>query len=78
VYAIPPLAHSKSEKKTTKLSSPFGKISFGQILFYLEAWTGIEPVNSGFADHCLTAWLPRRFDYFKKNPPVGRLLFFTL
>ena len=26
----------------------------------LEAWSGIEPLNSGFADHCLTTWLPRR------------------
>lgn len=25
----------------------------------LEAWTGIEPVNEGFADPCLTAWPPR-------------------
>ena len=28
--------------------------------FNLEAWAGIEPANSGFADHCLTTWLPRR------------------
>ncbi len=26
----------------------------------MEAWTGFGPVNGGFADLCLTTWLPRR------------------
>lgn len=25
----------------------------------LEAWARIELANNGFADHCLTTWLPR-------------------
>ena len=24
----------------------------------MEAWTGFEPVNDGFANHCLTTWRP--------------------
>ena len=31
-----------------------------EVAFDLEALTGIEPVNGGFADLCLTAWLQRR------------------
>ena len=27
-----------------------------------EAGAGIEPTNSGFADRCLTTWLPRRLE----------------
>lgn len=27
--------------------------------FSMEAWAGIEPANTGFADPCLTTWLPR-------------------
>ena len=28
-------------------------------IVFLEAWAGIEPANTGFADPCLTTWLPR-------------------
>jgi hypothetical protein len=27
----------------------------------LEAWAGIAPAHRGFADLCLTTWLPRHF-----------------
>jgi hypothetical protein len=38
-----------------------------------EAGTGIEPVNSGFADRGLTTWLPRRIRSFKAITPAIRL-----
>jgi hypothetical protein len=39
-----------------------------------KAGTGIEPVNSGFADRGLTTWLPRRMSL---SEPIRRLLPFT-
>ncbi len=30
------------------------------VLAIRQAGAGIEPTNSGFADRCLTTWLPRR------------------
>jgi hypothetical protein len=41
----------KHEKATPIWSNP---------LMILEAATGFEPVNNGFADRCLTTWLCRR------------------
>jgi hypothetical protein len=36
----------------------------------LEARVGIEPTNKGFADLCLTTWLPRRSGgYMHDNAP---------
>ncbi len=31
---------------------------------FQEAQTGFEPVRTGVADHCLTAWLLRHVNYF--------------
>ena len=38
-----------------------------------EAGTGIEPVNSGFADRGLTTWLPRRIALSKPISPAFTL-----
>ena len=36
-----------------------------------EARAGIEPANSGFADRCLTTWLPRRKSVLSYFPPYS-------
>ena len=35
----------------------------------IKAWTGLEPVNNGFADRCLTTWLPRHIDITRHRIP---------
>jgi hypothetical protein len=41
-----------------------------ETIINMEAWSGIEPLNSGFADHCLTTWLPRRRSLARKIRPL--------
>jgi hypothetical protein len=39
----------------------FARTQFCRIeRFYFEARMGLEPTYNGFANHCLTAWLPRQ------------------
>lgn len=35
----------------------------------MEVWAGIEPANNGFADHCLTTWLPHHERVSGIEPP---------
>lgn len=38
----------------------FARTQFRRIeRFYFEARMGLEPTYNGFANHCLTTWLPR-------------------
>ena len=47
-------------KRARKMNFAQGIEESGNCLKRLEARGGIEPPNKGFADLCLTTWLPRR------------------
>src|SRR4051794_14628941 len=50
------------EGKYHVLQGSGGKeLNAGKVTVLLEARGGIEPPNKGFADLCLTTWLPRQF-----------------
>ncbi len=50
MHLIAPYTHPRQKKGSAKLANP---------LILLEAASGFEPENVGFADRCLTTWLCR-------------------
>ena len=48
----------KQAKRQTRARTPLNGI--WRLWKWLEARGGIEPPSKGFADLCLTTWLPRR------------------
>ncbi len=51
--------HTAAFDSRRKQSSLLTSTPKKSILDFLEAWTRIELVYKGFANHCLTTWLPR-------------------
>ncbi len=43
------------------------KFAFFLLIYFKEAWGGIEPPHRDFADLCLTTWLPGLFVKIKNH-----------